>query len=136
MAIVNPLDQRKRLRALSEQLGKGLPLTFDQAQFLANAFALIAAGDDANKVLGVKFSQGNNPKQAAARQNISKALHWIACARDKELGLGYTLDKACEEAVRLFELERDPEYVKKKWNEYKHMQSTVRTAYEPDSPID
>jgi hypothetical protein len=136
MISVNPLDQRKRLLALSEQLGKGLPLTFDQAQFLANAFALIAAGDDANKVLGVKFSTGNSLTKAVQRQKMSRALHWVACATDGELGLGYSVDHACEEAIRLFKLHRSLAHVKKKWYEYKHMQSTVRRAYEPDSPID
>jgi hypothetical protein len=136
MISVNPLDQRKRLRVLAKQLGKGVPLTCAQAAFLANAFALIADGEDANKILGVKFSRGNNPTQAATRQKMSGALHWVACAIDKELGYGYTLEKACEEAVRLFELDYDLEYVKKKWNKYKHMQSCFRAVYEPDSPID
>lgn len=136
MISVNPLDQRKRLRALAKQLGKDVPLTCAQAAFLANAFTLIADGGDANKVLGVKFSQGNSHTKAVQRRQMSRALHWVACAIDKELGHGYTLEKACEEAVRHFKLHRSPEYLKKKWYEYKHMQSTVRTAYEPDSPID
>jgi len=136
---MNPLDHLKRIKSFAEQLKNKQPLTAEQYQYLANVFERIGNGEDANHVLGINYKRGSSEKDAEARQQISLAMHWIASAIQPETneGLGYTLDKAFEEAEKYF---RDFSYemLKKHWYalDKKHMQNPSRGAFDPDSPYD
>lgn len=144
---MNPTDYRKKLTAFAQQMQQKKQLTESQFEYLAKVFAKISAGEDANKVLGLNYSAGNGPKKERARQKISFVLHWIACAIEpKERdGLGYTLEKACAEAVAVarknFGIEGsekyDTDYLKKCWHnpDYAHMQSPTRDHFDSDSPV-
>jgi hypothetical protein len=146
---MNPLDTRKRLKAFAEQMKEGCAPSDEQYRYLHWAFEKIAAGEDANKVLGVAFSRGKKKSDAEARQKMSFVLHWVACAvepRDGDLpGQGYTHEKAFEEAAilarQIFGVSEtdkyDAQYIKKCWyaKDKQHMQSPVRQSFEPDSPF-
>ena len=134
---MNPLDHLKRIKAFTEQLKNKQPLTAEQYQYLANVFERIGNGEDANKVLGVKYDVGQNETKAEARQSISFALHWIANAilPTADEGLGYTLDQAFAEAENHFpDLSYD--MLRKYWYQpdKKHMQNPSRGTFDPDSP--
>lgn len=144
---MNPTDYRKNLAAFAVQMQQKQGLTDLQFEYLANAFKKIAAGDDANKVLGLNYSAGNGPSKERARQNISLVLHWIACAIEptERDGLGYTLEKACAEAVEIARTifgvkgseKYDADYLKKCWHnpDYAHMRSPTRDHFDRDSPV-
>ena len=136
---MNPLDHLKRIKALAEHLKNKEALTAEQYNYLANVFEQIGNGEDANKVLGLKYEVGQNETKAEARQRISFALHWIANAilPEEEEGLGYTLDKAFEEAEKHFP-DFSYDMLRKYWYQLdkKHMQNLNRGTFDPDSPYD
>ena len=135
---MNPLDTRKRLAAFAKQIRGGGRVTKAQALYLANVFERISKGEDANMVLGIKSKRGQSEKAAKARQDMSKILHWVAGSIERDdihEVEPYTLDKACQEAVKHFKLEHDSDYIKKQWYENPHMRSSIRTWSDEDSPF-
>ncbi len=86
---------------------------------------------------------------AKKRQALSFIIHWIECAiqpADGDIpGLGYTVTKACQEAVPILRQmlgvehseKYDSEYIRKCYYEpdYAHMRSQTRSAFDMDSPF-
>ena len=146
---MNALDTRKRLKAFAEQMKEGCAPSDEQYRYLHWAFEKIAAGEDANKVLGVAFSRGKKQSDAEARQKLSLILHWVAGAitptDGDPPGLGYTHERAFREAAILARQvfgvsatdKYDAQYIKKCWYaaDKKHMQSPVRHRLDSDSPF-
>lgn len=131
---MNPLDIRKRLAAFAYKMEKKTPLTDEEYSYLQKIFLRIAAGEDANKVLGVSFSKGKSKNDAIGRQKLSAVLHWVACAIDADTGHGYTLEEALKFAHKAFNYPHELDYLRKKWHEHKAMQSVDRYWFDPDSP--
>ena len=142
------LDYRKRLHRIARKLGGGVPLSDDDNMYLIIAFDKIAAGEDANTALGVKFGRGQSEKALLLRQNMNIIMHmvagWIAPAMDRETeGTPLTLGEACEKAVtyarRLdgdaLSHKYDAAYLLKYWHENKHLHDIWRTAEDPGSPF-
>ena len=132
---MNPLDRRKHLAAFSKKIRRGGRVTKAQALYLANVFERISKGEDANYVLGVKYSRGQSQNDAIGRQKLSEVLHWVACAIDPDTGHGYTLEAALSAARVAFRYPHDLDYLRKKWYEHPHMQSPCRTWRDQDSPF-
>ena len=146
---MNPLDVRKKLKIFAKKMSMQEVPTDGEYIFLKNVFSRIADGEDANEVLGVKFSRGNSLKDARNRQAISFIIHWIECAMqpvDGELpGNGYSVTEACNAAVpilkKLLDVENtdkyDAEYIRQCYYkpEFAHMRSVTLTALDQDSPF-
>ena len=144
---MNPTDRRKYLTAFAQQMQQKKELTDPQFEYLANVFTKISAGEDANKVLGLKYQRGKGPKKDKARQNLSLILHWIAgaMATTTDGGHGYTLEEACNKAVpfarEIFgdkdSQKYDVDYLRKCWYKpsYAHMRSPTRGHFDKDSPV-
>jgi hypothetical protein len=139
----NYLDQRRALRDLAGQLLRGEALLPVQSSYLGLAFLRIADGENANSVLSVSPRKGQTDAQAMSRQNLSIVMHWIAGAVAPEpVGYGYSVEKACQEAVPIAQKQfgdstgekYDALYLRKKWYEYQHMQSDTRLFYDKDFP--
>ena len=82
----------------------------------------------------------NSPNKDLARQKISAVLFWVACAIESESegGLGLTLNDAFNRAADLFpHFEYTPEMIEKYWyqKDKVHMQNSVRSFYDQDSPL-
>jgi len=144
---MNHLDHRRRLGYLAQRLLRNQPLTLAESKFLGGALSQISSGADANKVLGVARRRGQSDADALARKKLSMVMHWVACAItpvDDELpGLGYTLNKALEEAVKiaraLFQVDGDQydaSYLRKCWyaKDKAHMHNVIRTDRDADLP--
>ena len=146
---MNPLDIRKRLRVFSLKMSSQGELTKEEYEFLHHVFNRIADGEDANKVLGIKFGRGKSLNDANIRQAISFIIHWIECAvqpLDGELpGHGYTVSEACnaaapilKEMLGLASTDRyDAEYIRQCYYkpEFAHMRSKDRKTFDEDSPF-
>lgn len=144
---MNPTDRRKYLTVFAQQMQQKKELTEPQFEYLANVFAKISAGEDANEVLGLKYQRGNGPTKDKTRQKLSLVLQWIACATESTTddGLGYTLEEACNKAVPFARgifgdkdsQKYDVEYLKKCWykSDYAHMRSPTRGHFDKDSPF-
>lgn len=136
---MNPLDHRKHWIAFVHQLRAKEPLHPDQFEHLAQVFEEILNGVDANEALGLKYSRGNGPDKAIARQKISLVLHWIACATAPitEGGLGMPLSSAFETASEAFKhFGYEPEQIEKYWyaKDKVHMKESERGYNDQDSP--
>ena len=136
---MNPIANRKIWAAFMNQLKEQKPLTCEQFSHLALVFEEILNGVDANEALGLKYKRGNKEADGVARNKISLVLHWVAGAISPkaEGGLGFTIDKACEEAANEFDsLGYSPEVIRKYWyqKDKAHMQSALRNTFDPDSP--
>lgn len=132
---MNPLDIRKRFAALADKMANRVLLTDEEYGYLENVLRRIAAGEDANNVLGVSYRRGKSENDAIGRQKLSAVLHWVACAIDTDTGLGYTLEEALKFAHETFRYPHELDYLRKKWHEHKAMQSTDRYWSDPDSPF-
>ena len=71
---MNPLDIRKRLAAFAYKMENKALLTDEEYSYLQKVFLRIAAGEDANEVLGVSFSKGKSKNDAVGRQKLSAVL--------------------------------------------------------------
>lgn len=142
---MGPLDQRKRLGRVAEQILAGIALTDEQLVFIAHRFEKISNGADANTVFSLNYGRGQAKKDEEARKHISFIMHWIACAilpEDME-GYGFKLDQAFAEAAK-FKHETSPasdaafdvDYIKKCWYnpKYAHYRNPLRGAFDDDSP--
>jgi hypothetical protein len=140
----SPLDYRKRLARIAEQLWADMPLEESERTYIADALKQIAHGTDANAALGVKFGRGQKEKDARAREKMSVILHMIAALVEEgeEADEQLTVEAACKHvmpiACQLFgdpDGERyDVDYLKKCWYEYDHMRDVVRSTADPDFP--
>ena len=145
---MNPLDYRKNLAAFAQQMQSKTEPTEEQYQYLADSFARISKGEDANKVFGVSFQKHHTETNAVTRQKLSMVLHWVAGAvtptDGDPPGLGLTLEQAFEQAAplarKLFTMEGsgkyDASYIKKCWYaaDKAHMRDPNRGHFDQDSP--
>jgi hypothetical protein len=146
---MNPLDVKKRLKVFAKRMSTHSPLSNEEYDYLANAFMQIADGEDANQVLGVKFGRGNSLSDGKKRQALSVTIHWIECAiqpADGPIpGLGYSVSKACSEAVPVLRKmlgvedseKYDAEYIRQCYYkpEFSHMRTELRGVFDRDSPF-
>ena len=133
---MNPIDIRKRLHAFAIKMEKKLPLDDEEYLYLNRVFSRIAAGEDANEVLGILYSRGHSENDAIGRQKLSRVLHWVAGAIDPDTGFGYKLEEALQIAHKEFDYPHDLGYLRKRWYEQTEMQSAFRKWSDPDSPFD
>ena len=133
---MSPLDVRKRLAAFANKLSAGKRVTKAEAVYLSQVFRRISEGEDANCVLGVKYSRGQSQRDALARQELSKIFQWVAAAieADPDDDQVLSLEAALEQAHKLFRYPHDLRYLRDKWYENKSMQSPLRTWSDIDSP--
>ena len=148
--VVNPTEQRKRFLALAAQLREGRPLNDDQIAYLASAFEKIGNGESSDAVFHLKRKPGQKIDSEEHRQKMSlvfvQVAHYIASPYGYPKGEGLTLTEAFEKtaplARALFGEDKHPEkytpeYLRKVWNDpsYGHMRTTLRTPFDPDSPL-
>jgi|GEM_PF-1862016 len=148
--VVNPTEQRKRFLALALQLRKGTPLNDEQIAYLASGFERIGNGESSDAVFHLKRNPGQKIDNEEHRQKMSlvfvQIAHYIASPDGCPKGEGLTLKEAFEKvapfARALFGEDKNlenysPEYFNKIWNDssYKHMKTTFRTPFDPDSPL-
>ncbi len=145
---MNPLDQKKRMKAFAEKMNKCLPPTDEEYAYLSCVFSRLANGEEPAVVLGLAYQPGHSEEDAKTRQLLQFIIHWIESAiRPMDAdppGLGYTVTKACHEASAIMrhmtgntETEMyDAEYVRQCFykKEYAHMRKTAVGIYDPDSP--
>lgn len=140
---MNPLDQRKRFKRVAEQIKNKIPLTVEQIEYIGKTFDQIGDGESADEVFSLKYKRGHSLANDMSLENLSFALHYVACATQpiNEDGLGYTLEAAFVAASdilnRLNGSEKDrytPEYIKKMWYKYPHLQSIYRRISDDDFP--
>jgi hypothetical protein len=148
--VVNPTEQRKRFLILAEQLHKSIPLNDEQIEYLASGFERIGNGESSDAVFHLKRNPGQKIDNEEHRQKMSlvfvQIAHYIASPDGRPKGEGLTLKEAFEKvaplARTLFGEDKNsenysPEYFNKIWNDpsYKHMKTTFRTPFDPDSPL-
>ncbi|NDG19762.1 MAG: hypothetical protein EB117_16065 [Betaproteobacteria bacterium] len=149
--IPTPQEQQIRFLYLAMHLKAGKPLTKELADYLADGFLRISAGESADVVFHLKRGPGQSEDDELRRQKISVVFAHVAelmcLAGDGYPGSGdgLSLDKALEKAAplarRLFGVEDsdqyDALYLRKLWYDpsYAHMRTPVRTPFDPDSPV-
>jgi hypothetical protein len=148
--VVNPTEQRKRFLVLAEQLYKGIPLSDEQIEHLASRFERIGNGESSDAVFHLKRNPGQKIDNEEHRQKMSlvfvQIAHYIASPDGYPKGEGLSLIDAFEKvaplARGLFGEDKNsekysPEYLSKVWNDpsYRHMRTTLRTPFDPDSPL-
>lgn len=147
--IPNPTEQRTRFLALAHQLRSGRPLSNTQANFLARSFEKIGRGESADVVFFLKRRPGQKVENEEHRQKMSlvfaQIAHYIAAPDEYPPGEGLSLTEAIERVVPLAraifgdkEAEKySIEYLYKIWHDasYAHMRTTLRTPFDPDSPL-
>ena len=148
--VVNPTEQRIRFLALAAQLREGAPLNDDQIAYLASAFEKIGNGESSDAVFHLKRNPGQKIDNEEHRRKMSlvfvQIAHYIASPNGYPKGEGLTLKEAFEKvgplARALFGEDKNsekysPEYFSKVWNDpsYGHMRTTLRTSFDPDSPL-
>ena len=125
---MTPKEQRQRLLRLAEQLRDGSETLEDRA-YLASRLEAVCEGEDAKKAFGLAYTRGTSRTDEDNRAELNLILSWVAAAKDKTLGHGWTLTKALDEAEKICK-ERNPmfkplerSYLEKKWyssrNKYK-----------------
>ncbi len=148
--IPNPTEQRTRFLALAVQLRKGTPLNSEQIEYLASGFEKIGNGESSDAVFNLKRNPGQKIDNEEHRRTMSlvfvQIAHYISSPDGYTKGEGLSLTEAFEKvaplARALFGEDKNsekysPEYLSKVWNDpsYRHMRSTLRTPFEPDSPL-
>ena len=148
--IPNPTEQRKRFLDLAVQLREGKPLNDEQTKYLANRFERIGNGESSDAVFHLKRNPGQKIDSEEHRRTMSlvfvQIAHYIASPDGHPKGEGLSLIEAFEKvgplARTLFGEDKNsekysPEYLSKVWNDpsYGHMRTTVRTPFDPDSPL-
>ena len=135
-------EQRRRYKVIAAQLRQHIPLSAEQFDQLAEVFARIADGEDANAVLRVRATNGKSESDEVSRERMSMALSYVATLREE----GMTLKQAMEEGSRLLrrlhglhpddpEDRFSPETLRKAWRRYPHMRSAVRHTMDEDWPL-
>jgi hypothetical protein len=148
--VVNPTEQRTRFLALAVQLREGPQLSDEQIEYLASGFERIGKGESSDAVFHLKRNPGQKIDNEEHRRTMSlvfiQIAHYIASPNGRPEGEGLTLKEAFEKvaplARALFGEDKNsenysPEYFNKIWNDpsYKHMKTTFRTPFDPDSPL-
>lgn len=148
--VPNPTEQRTRFLALAAQLRKGTPLNDKQIEYLASGFEKIGNGESSDAVFHLKRNPGQKIDNEEHRRKMSlvfvQIAHYIASTDGYPKGEGLSLTEAFEKVAPLArglfgENENSekysPEYLSKVWNDpsYRHMRTTLRTPFDPDSPI-
>jgi len=148
--IPNPTEQRKRFLSLAVQLREGRPLNDEQTEYLASRFERIGNGEGSDAVFHLKRNPGQKIDNEEHRRIMSlvfvQIAHYIASPDGYPKGEGLSLIEAFEKvgplARALFGEDKNsekytPEYLNKVWNDhsYKHMRTTLRTPFDPDSPL-
>lgn len=149
MPVVNPTEQRKRFLALAEQLRKGTPLSTEQLEYLVSRFERIGGGESADVAFHLKRRPGQSIEAEQHRRTMSlifaQIAHYVAPPDSFPPGEGLPITEAIEKVVPLArELFGDKdsekysfEYLSKLWHNpsYAHMRTTLRTPFDPDSPL-
>ena len=148
--VISPTEQRKRFLALAVQLRKGTPLNSEQIAYLASGFEKIGNGESSDAVFHVKRNQGQKIDNEEHRRKMSlvfvQIAHYISSPDEYTKGEGLSLTDAFEKvgplARALFGEDKNsekysPEYLSKVWKDpsYGHMRTTLRTSFDPDSPL-
>jgi hypothetical protein len=102
---MNIRTQKKRFDSLAKQLRNNTPMTDEQRLYLADSFAQIAQGADANEVFGIKYSKGKSDTKDRAKENHFRIIHWITAAilSEEEGGLGLNITQAIEAVSALMD---------------------------------
>ena len=138
-----PRTQKKRFLTLCDQLESGKELTRRQRDYLASCFYAIGNGEDSNSVFGLSYVQGRSKTDEKRRENLRLMFSWIAAAIDPELGHGWTLKKALDEAAALCATKGSPfnarsrEAIERAWynKKYRYLKAPIFCATDLDSPI-
>lgn len=135
---MGPSDNRRVYGDLARQLASGAQLSPEQRQFLAQSLQRVAAGEDANEVLGLKFGRGQSSAAAAGRQTVSFLLHLVAAYVEEGVAVELACKKVSELAQRMpgGGAAYDADYLRNCWYTYPHMQSPDRMLYDPDFPYE
>jgi len=136
--------QRKRFLSLAEQLNSGKTLTKKQIAYLTIKFEELGEdGADANKILGLSYTQGRGEQDEVRRENLRFIFSWVMGAMDKESGLGYNTTKALQEAAKLSNKRGGPfkplayNSLRRAWydKKYQHFKINLLNALYEDSPL-
>ena len=136
--------QRKQFQALAKQLNSGKPLTKKQITYLTIKFEELGEdGADANKILGLSYTQGRGEQDEVRRENLRFIFSWVMGAMDKESGLGYNTTKALQEAAKLSNKRGGPfkpltyNSLRRAWydKKYQHFKINLLNALYEDSPL-
>lgn len=145
------LDKRRALREIGIALSQRKTINDSDRKFLSFALLRIAAGEDANKVLGVRRGRGEKAKDIVSRKRMSFILHIVESIMypfldsDKQ---DMTLEDACIKAEvdfvpiakKLFpgsdNTKYSADYIQRCHGapEYKHMRSPLRNTRDTDFP--
>ena len=89
---------KRRFAALAQQLKNNTPLNEEQRLYLAEAFAQIANGTDANEAMGIKYSKGKSDAKDQATEKHFLIIHWMTAAilSEEEGGLGLSITQAID----------------------------------------
>ena len=91
--------QRKRFRALADQLRSGKGLSQEQNEYLCKRFDALGRGEDANSAFGLAYTQGRSEVDEKRRENLRFIFSWIVAKMDPVYGDGYSANKALQAAA-------------------------------------
>ena len=134
-------NQRKQFQALSKQLVNGGPLSKEQVSYFARVFKRIGDGEDANLVLGLKYSAGRSEVDELSRQDLALKFHLVMTYIEKDNGNELTVTEALQKVSELSKMSnslKQVEYssLKRRWYDKKwsHLKLLVYSPLDVDSP--
>jgi len=134
-------NQRKQFQALSKQLANSGLLTKEQVSYFARVFKRIGDGEDANEVLGLKYSAGRSEVDELSRQDLALKFQLVMTYIEKDNGNELTVTQALEEVSKISQSNnslRPVEYssLKRRWydKKYKHLKKLEVSPLDVDSP--
>lgn len=104
---MSTVDELKALKHLATRIADN-NMSDDDRDYLSNALSGIADGTNPKTALGIIGKKGKATSKSSIKRikNRKLAMGWIAAAMSpkNEMGLGLTLEQACDEAAEQFHL--------------------------------